>query len=179
MIGEQGRKYWRDRGVDALARHAGYSRVMDEEEKSAISDVALSTVHDLLQQDRLKQDLLRMHWTTVDAPSGVQFFTSDRPTIRTSMLDPAAYWVLPIGPRKLFLATFQRKVAFDIARDVQRQRWKAFNHSVVSQAELYVYASSNGHLNYVQKHFSTNPARSIIGDPHPSETGSTLYRPPH
>jgi hypothetical protein len=110
----------------------------------------LQTVMDL---PGVGTQIVRMHWgvfTIPDVP--FNFLTSDRPIVMTNGIGkPEGHVVVPIGPRKLFLAanrkeTFSQGVhlpPYDLIREV--------NAMVVEQAEKFVYGDSDFALNFVEK----------------------------
>jgi hypothetical protein len=93
-----------------------------------------------------------MHWSMCRTEmAAFELLTSDRPVIRLPLKEKRAFWAMPIGLRRLFLASNTPDTtafiqSFDLSDLVFR-----LNSDVVAAAETYVYGSNYHRLNFVQR----------------------------
>lgn len=110
--------------------------------------------HMLMNHDRLKTLIELMHWSIVDIRGFDEgLLTSDWPVLMTSSLtEPDAFLVLPIGPAKLFVAGDTDLTVRRIVDKPPTQIGRLVNKSTVEHARSYVYGSSDRQLRFVQNH---------------------------
>ncbi|MEP9349517.1 DUF4238 domain-containing protein [Xanthobacter sp. KR7-225] len=111
----------------------------------------------LIDSSRMGTQINNLHWRVVDfTPDCVPLLTSDRPVIRTSgLMLPNGHLALPIGPRKLFVATHDDAVLNKIKQVSRTHLAKEINQHVVRNAVRYVYAIDDKHLPFIKKNFGT------------------------
>lgn len=136
-----------------------------------IGNMAMNNIPKLVMHERAVASLMNMHWSVCTPPPHGYFFTSDRPTIRTFLGRPKSHWMVPIGPRRLFVAAEQKSYGEAIHKVVFGQGWKEVNRQVVRQAVLYGYADDERHLPFFQKHLAkaTRPSGMMSFVPNPKE----------
>lgn len=144
-----------------------------------LQNLALNNVPNLIFHERAVHSLMNMHWSVAVPPPHGYFLTSDRPTIRTFLGYDHSHWLVPIGPKRLFVAAEKRDYGARIRDVVAAQGWKEVNRQVVRQAVSLGYADNERHLPFFQKHLSaaTRPSMfwSFVSDP---ETAPPLKRVP-
>ncbi len=141
--------------------------------RSFLENMALNNVPKLLFHERSLTSLMNMHWTVAEPHQEGSLFTSDRPVIRTFLGQANSHWALPIGPRKLFLATASREYGEKVQQHMRRQAWKEVNRVVVRQAVKLGYADDERHLPFFQKHLGAATRASIFESfvKHPERAG--------
>jgi Protein of unknown function (DUF4238) len=91
---------------------------------------------------------------TLDAE--FEFLTSDRPVLMTaSISETNAYILLPIGPRRLFVAVKDQPTMNLLQNKRQDDLVRAVNRQVVAHAVKYAYGTDAAQLRFVQNHLST------------------------
>lgn len=134
-----------------------------------LQNLALNSIPKLIVHERAVHSLMNMHWSVAVPPSHGQFLTSDRPTIRTFLGREDSHWLVPIGPKLLFVAAEKRDCGESIHELVAKQGWKEVNRQVVRQAVSLGYADDERHLSFFQRHLSaaTRPSMfwSFVSDP--------------
>ncbi len=163
-----------DRRSYAKARPAHYPPTLEEFlgaiEETALPDMAVANLPKLILHERTATSLLGMHWSVAEPPRQGYFLSSDRPTIRTFLGQENSHWLLPIGPKHLFVAAQTPELGFDIHESIAGQGWKEVNRQVVRQAASLGYADGDRHLPFFQKHLAASTRASIflsfVSDPH-------------
>lgn len=144
-----------------------------------IGNLAMNNIPKLVMHERAVQSLMKMHWSVCTPPEHGYFLTSDRPTIRSFLGRPDSHWILPIGPRRLFVASERKEYGEAIHDAVYRQGWKEVNRLVVRQAVELGYADDERHLPFFRKHLAnaTRPSgfMSFVADP---KNAPPLANPP-
>ncbi|WP_189599372.1 DUF4238 domain-containing protein [Mesorhizobium sp. M4B.F.Ca.ET.169.01.1.1] len=103
-----------------------------------------------------------MFWSIANTGSAkFEFLTSDRPVVRRGLNDPGGHIALPIGPRKLFVASskatydqFKKMNVNDLVRQVNRE--------VVEHAEKLVFGSSDAQLRFVSNRLGAEPQPGLL-----------------
>ena len=147
-------KYRESRGVSDPETFAEYIRALNPVEKEKyFFEVFLS----LLDNPSVGSKFNYMHWDFINLDTdGTELFSSDRPIIRTNGLaSPNGHLVLPVGPRRLFLAANNRSFISEIRRANARQLMLECNRQVVAASVKFSYSSSDSNKAFVQKHFGT------------------------
>jgi hypothetical protein len=104
-----------------------------------------------------------MLWSVADtAKARFELLTSDRPYVLTNGLSkPGAYLLLPIGPRKLFMATIEEAIATSIKGMDVNTLVNDVNAKIVGQAAKYVYSTRDSQLRYVRNRMGRMPTPSL------------------
>jgi hypothetical protein len=96
----------------------------------------------------------RMTWTIISPPSAYTFLTSDRPIIMTNgLVNPDSHLALPIGPRRLFIASNQATIVREIAARKPDDLVAFVNDRVIKQARNFVIGVDDKQLRFVEKRF--------------------------
>lgn len=105
-----------------------------------------------------------MNWRVLDfSGCGVELPTSDRPVwMTTTLTEPGALIVMPIGPAKLFVAAKDRFVLEGISSANRRNYAKAVNKLMVQHALKFVFGGNGRPLEFVQKHFATRRHTTLM-----------------
>lgn len=183
--------YVRDFNRASQADQAAYEKVRESHHPATaeeffatighefLQNMALNNVPNLIFHERAVVSLMNMHWSVAVPPPHGYFLSSDRPTIRTFLGHANSHWLVPIGPKRLFVAAEKREYGARIRDVVAAQGWKEVNRQVVRQAVSLGYADDDRHLPFFQKHLSTatRPSMflSFVSNP---ETAPPLERVP-
>jgi hypothetical protein len=120
----------------------------------------------LIAHERIGPYIASMNWHVIGLPdTDYELLTSDRPVaIPHPLLEEIAYIGIPIGPRKLFLAT---KRNWRPNLDTLRQRnliVRQFNRFSVAAAVRFVYGRTDTQLSFVRAHFGESPQHRFVDD---------------
>jgi hypothetical protein len=168
---------WRE-GTDALeadfakmqaARGLPIRTLAEETAKrnpGAAGKSAANMIADVIGNSRAVPDIAAMPWICVDvSQSKFSLLTSDRPLVMSSGLaDPLCYLVLPLAPKKLFVASHDNRYAKTLPGAAHARIVKAMNRDVVRQAREFVWGTDDAQLEFVRKHMRTVPDRVILTD---------------
>jgi hypothetical protein len=92
--------------------------------------------------------------TIVSPPSSYPLLTSDRPIMMTNGLqDPDAHLTLPIGPRKLFIASNRQNIVDEVANRKPDDLAAFVNDRVAKQARRFVIGLDDRQLRFVENRF--------------------------
>lgn len=143
------------------------------------ANLAVNNIPELINHERSVADLMNMHWLVAEPAANGYFLTSDRPTIRSFLGFSNSHWVLPIGPRKLFVAAKAKTYGEAIVEVVGRNAWKEINRQVLRPAVALGFADNERHLPLFQKHLAaaTRPSIFLSFVPNP-KTAPPLDRVP-
>jgi hypothetical protein len=134
-----------------------------------LRNMAINNIPKLIMHENAVKSLMNMHWSVARPPPDGYFFTSDRPTIRTFLGRENSHWLVPIGPRKLFVAVERKEYGDRIHKAIWKHGWKEVNRQVVRQAVEFGYAVTEEHLLFFDKHLAkaTRPSMylSFVPDP--------------
>ncbi|PJK29040.1 DUF4238 domain-containing protein [Minwuia thermotolerans] len=111
----------------------------------------------LIDHKNLGEKMNEMVWKVIDLKySSKTLFTSDRPVIRTNGLArEGGHIILPIGPRRLFLASPLLKTVEKIESIKHSLLARELNSQVVTSAVKYVYDTTDRSLPFIQKSMLT------------------------
>lgn len=103
-------------------------------------------------------------WTVIDTSSARhELLTSDRPIIHTNGFGHAhSHIVLPIGPRKVFLAAKDNISIQKIKSEKSNDIVKMINEKIVGNAEIYVFGRNVSQFGFIKKHMGTHSAPTIL-----------------
>jgi len=120
-----------------------------------------------MSDDELIDRLVAMEWEIIDtASSQNDLLTSDRPVVvnRNEQTEGNTVIVLPVGPRKLFVASTAPKLVSELKKVGAKKLTEVVNIDVVGAADQYVYGSSDRQLRFIQNRFGMNRAPSFVTD---------------
>ena len=131
---------------------------------AAASMDAAGMLVDIIDNDRVGPTIFGMKWILVDLPdSKYELLTSDRPLVRPMGFDnPQAYLVLPLSPRKLWLAAHTDYYKRNLMNVDQAAVVREINKAVVSQAREFVWGTDASQLSFVKKHMATVPEHALV-----------------
>ena len=146
---------WPDSFQEAMAIHAP-----DWPEQAT-----MEILRRLIDEGERGEKINGMVWTTGEMNAGLEFFISDAPLQHTTpIIAPGGYIVMPIGPKRLFVATnegddetlamFQSIDANSLVEQI--------NKVVVGRASEFVGATSLDQLAFVETHFATEAHNTIL-----------------
>jgi uncharacterized protein DUF4238 len=120
----------------------------------------------LIDNERLGSAIFDLTWRAVFLANSIHtLLTSDRPLhMPLGLGDANAYVALPIGPRVLFLASRDARLATRIASSNHNTIVKMLNRATVTQAREYVWGYSDAQRVFVQRNIATVPDRQLITD---------------
>jgi uncharacterized protein DUF4238 len=119
----------------------------------------------LLKSKRVISVLASFQWRTATVNSArYPLLTSDRPIIMSNGLGrPDAHIVLPISPRRLFIATKDEQTFQDIASTSVDVLARTVNNQVAQQAYTYVYGVDDKQLRFVANRLGKRVWSSPLG----------------
>lgn len=120
----------------------------------------------LVNNDRLGSEIHDMNFGVIDtARADHSLLTSDRPlNMPLGLGDENAYVALPIGPRKVFIASRRQQLISRVARANKNAIVKMMNLSTVTQAREYVWGFSDAHRTFVQRNIAKVEDRIFLTD---------------
>lgn len=155
---EHEKAYQRARGDDPASAEEYFRKLGDK----LIPNLALNNLPKLVNHERAVTNLMNMHWLIAEPRRDGYFLTSDRPVIRSFLGYDDSHWVLPIGPRRLFVAAQRKGFGDALADAVSRNGWKEVNRQVLRQAVNLAFADDDKHLPLVQKHLAAGTRPSLF-----------------
>jgi len=97
---------------------------------------------------------VRMIWTILQVSGAYPFLTSDRPILMTNgIANPGSHLALPIGPRRLFIASNERAIVNEIEQRNPDEIVSFVNDRIVRQARRFVVGVDDRQLRFVGKRF--------------------------
>ncbi|KQW30777.1 hypothetical protein ASE36_00290 [Rhizobium sp. Root274] len=120
----------------------------------------------LIDNHRLGGTINNMDWRVIEIPrTAHELLTSDRPIIRSNALKPPyGHIAIPIGPRKLFLASEDTKFLAEMERVDRHLLARETNRAVVEGAGRFVYSTNERQHQFVANRFGTNRLPSLFSD---------------
>ena len=130
-------------------------------------DTQVAQIHaNLVRSQPMRRMFLALHWACVDFSNfQATIYFSDRPMLRTAPLSSEdGVFLMPIGPKRLFIATSNKLRAEKIVQTANLKDLKLVNRGVVGQAEKYCYAVDDSPLRFISNNFGrfTEP-RPMLG----------------
>lgn len=106
----------------------------------------------LLDVSKTIVNMAQMHWRILDVPPDTfPLLTSDRAVIRTNgMPKGLGHLVLPIGPRRLFVAAPELDTVEKLQRFSRHRLAQESNQQVVEFAVTYVFGTDDTQRRFVQ-----------------------------
>jgi Protein of unknown function (DUF4238) len=125
---------------------------------------AISFARKIMSNDRLVRGIAAMEWSILTfGSSKFELLTSDRPVIYTNVLGhPQSHIVLPVGPRRLFVAAKDRALIRSFREMGQDALVAATNAGVTESADRYVYGSKDTQLRFVQNRMGSAKVPTLV-----------------
>lgn len=122
---------------------------------SEIETTKFRILSKLIGNKEIGQIINNLNWHVVCFPSNcVPLMTSDRPIIRTNgIMRPNGHLAIPIGPKRLFIATPDANMSRYLQNAPLTQVAKEINQHVVKSAVRFIYSENDQHLTFVRKNF--------------------------
>ena len=126
---------------------------------------AIRVLPELVRSKRVVRVLSSFKWqTTTVNHAKYPLLTSDRPIIMTNGLNlPDAHIVLPISPRRLFIATKNEESFRYFLEMNPRALAEAVNNQVSQQARKFVFGSDDSQLKFVANRLGKRIWSSPLG----------------
>lgn len=152
VVAQDERRYARVRGAGDPASYAEF--VARQRDTGMLDWIAFKTLIEGTERAKLNEKIINMEWGTYSFGWNVPaLLTSDRPLISGgSILDGSFSLMIPVGPKRLFIAAQSRRALDEM---MLLDPWQLRNHAVetvVSRASLFVYGFSDAELRFVQAH---------------------------
>ncbi len=119
--------------------------------KNPIEVPAVRVLRELVRSKRVVRLLASFKWQTATVNvAKYPLLTSDRPIIMTNgLVQPDAHIILPISPRRLFIAT-KNDETFQLLRELNpNELAQAVNNQVSQQAHKFVFGCDESQLRFV------------------------------
>jgi hypothetical protein len=125
---------------------------------------AMNFARRIMSNDRLIRGIAAMEWSILTVERAkFALLTSDRPVIYTNYLgSDQSHIVLPVGPRRLFVAVKDRKLIDQMRVAGENALVVATNGHVVGAADKYVYGINDSQLRFVQNRMGTARVPTLI-----------------
>lgn len=177
------RDWWRRKIFDGASAETEeqYARQRTPEDPESFGDYARSQPISKVDQrmfrafcrligGRARRTVINnMEWRVLEAPEPAPtLLTSDRPLIQTSsFVDAKAHIMLPIGPRKLFVASPDRAYLDCLMKVSRTTLVKQVNRQVVESARRFVWGCNDHQKSFIEKHFGRTPQPGFFERLHP------------
>lgn len=127
---------------------------------SVRSDALRIMRRSMLDNRAVGQRLNDARWRFLELPkSDLELLTSDRPVMSTNGLGrDRAYLTMPVGPRRLFVASQSAEVLDRVCGTKQTELVRRTNKTTVTAACRYVYGSDKSQAEFVRRNFGKSPA---------------------
>ncbi|WP_342238099.1 DUF4238 domain-containing protein [Inquilinus sp. OTU3971] len=139
--------------------------VLNESDPDIAQRRATLLLRELIDHSHICGGMNNMRWFVIDIPEEApELLTSDRPVITPakSFLSPKGQILMPIGPRRLFVATVDVALGKAIWATDRAELAEAVNQQVVGQAERYAYGSDDSSLAFVRDFMFAAPQPSLF-----------------
>jgi hypothetical protein len=172
------RKYWKEDFVrpDAITE-AKYQAIREDNNPLTMHEF-LSDQPPQLYERHLFHALLRlidnanvgsvlnvMSWAVVDTSKArYPLLTSDRPIVYRPLKMRQGHVALPIGPKRLFVATSEHSFMRELMQTPISVLVETANKQVVEQSQSFVYASDTGQSRFIRDRFALHPQPRLIVD---------------
>lgn len=118
---------------------------------------ALTIARRSMDHSGIGQIINNMRWKVLDFEGcGIPLLTSDNPVwMTTTLAEPDASILMPIGPASLFVAARETDTILRISAQNRRDYAKKVNKITVQHAVKFVFGADDKMKGFVQKHFAT------------------------
>ncbi|WP_141700937.1 DUF4238 domain-containing protein [Mesorhizobium sp. SEMIA 3007] len=157
---------------------AEYVKAADE---SFFEEAAMGIGRELMDHAKIARVMVRMRWSIVDLDrADHELLTSDRPLVATNQLHlPTSQILMPVGPRRLFVAVGDRAANMDLRRLSHNKLVSMVNREVVGNASTFVFGANDRQLVFVQNRMGKDKKPSQLerlGKLRADRTDSILHR---
>ncbi len=115
---------------------------------------AVRLIQRLIDSQFVGDYLLRMKWAVLCLNGSYTLLTSDRPIVMTAgLMVHDGHLMIPIGPRKLFIAANERSTIQNIEQSNSDRIARFVNDRQARQARLFCIATNESHLQFFGKRF--------------------------
>lgn len=119
----------------------------------------------LMDLPNLGRLIVNMRWAVLQLHEHKRLMTSDRPVVLLNGVEQEdALIAVPLSPSHIFLAANKIEILRNIAQLPVKQISSQLNHSVVAQAQRYVYAVDDSQFRFVAKHIARDT--QFMAPPH-------------
>ncbi|WP_165937953.1 DUF4238 domain-containing protein [Methylobacterium segetis] len=137
---------------------------MDSVPDDQVERIGMSILVEMMNSEPINDHIVGMRWGALLYPNfRREVLTSDRPLVMTDGLAyPESLILMPIGPRAVFYAVNTPAMVQRLSSQDHNTFIEKLNERVVGQASRYVYAGSDAHLAFVQRHMSRTRPRPLV-----------------
>ena len=169
LMPEVERRYDELRGPDDPPTMAEWERTRAPD---AVERSALRSVMDQISNPRVGPRIVQMHWSVIDIPGADHtFMLGDNPVILVPLDLADSHIAMPIGPRRLFIASDHRHVVEALHRVSSRSVVTTVNRLEVERSTNLLIATNRTQEQFVRKYFGTCQIGSLgTGLHQPSRT---------
>ncbi|MCJ2113279.1 DUF4238 domain-containing protein [Methylobacterium sp. E-025] len=139
---------------------------------------AMEALVPLMTNPRIGEFITRMKWGVLKLPTFAPILlTSDRPLIISNgLLNPDSHIIMPVGPKHLFYAVNDTRIATFLTVRNPSEMVLAINQAVTRQAVKYVYTQWDVHRDFVQEHMGTLQVPSLVERMRDTEAAQKGYK---
>jgi hypothetical protein len=118
----------------------------------------------VMTNERMVRAIASMEWSVLTLENArFELLTSDRPVIYTNELGhPQSHFIMPIGPRRLFMAAKNRELIQRFRGVGQSALQISANAKVTESASKYVFGSDDSQLRFVQNRMGTAKDPTLV-----------------
>jgi hypothetical protein len=128
-----------------------------------IARSAVLVLQRMMDSEPMGRQLTRMAWVVAPLRSAYTLLASDRPWVMTDgMAKPDFHLVMPIGPRQLFIAANDPKLAQELARQNHDKVLANMNDLIVRQARKFVWGVDDRQLRFVERRLGEMRPSSLL-----------------
>ncbi|MBZ9817348.1 DUF4238 domain-containing protein [Mesorhizobium sp. CA7] len=124
---------------------------LNSQDGSVYEESAMGIARRMIVHENVSNTIMNMQWSVVEFDAvPLELLTSDRPVIFTeSMRQRHSHILLPVGPRRLFVAVQNRKHSRWLRSRSQKELVEFVNQRVVGNAHRLVYASDEKQARFI------------------------------
>ena len=145
-----------------------FSEFEQNMDSKVVDRYLVKLIQALIDSPLIGSALVQMEWALLALPLGTfDLLTSDMPVMRSSGLgDKDGFVMMPIGPRKIFIAAHMPDVISSFATQKPKSLVHALNHAVTIQAEHFVIGTGKSEKTFVRKRLGQEKGgkRGATGD---------------
>jgi hypothetical protein len=152
-----------DREKEEIRELPGADMALEELTPSDMKRMTLRVIAQMIQGTGVEAEISKMRWSLYNLPSSqLEFFTSDRPVVMTGGIGrKGGHLVIPIGPKKLFLAFADSEIEREIKGRSAADLVGTVNNRVVRRAIKFAWSTSAKPLDFMQRHLSVEAANDL------------------
>ena len=110
----------------------------------------------LMAHDKIGQLILDYEHSVTTLNSTLEMFTADRPVLMSPTLtEDNAYIIMPVGPKKLYLAAKDKTTQRLILNKSGNDMVKTVNDQVIKHSNIAAYSTQQGNERYINKRLGT------------------------